>query len=86
MREDFTQSCQGECKKALLLLESIIDGESTVDEEDFFYEHIDECTPCLRHYNIDRTMVNAVKLKIERKKCPESVINSIRQTIKHIKL
>lgn len=86
MREDFTQSCQGECKKALLLIQPILDGESNSKDEKFFYEHIDECTPCLMHYNIDRTMINAIKLKIERKKCPESVLNSIRQNIKHIKL
>ena len=86
MQEDFTQSVREECKKSLDLLQVILDGESTREEEKFFYKHLDECDPCFRHFDTYKTMIEAVKLKVERKKCPGYVLNSIRNNIKNIKV
>lgn len=86
MGDSSNHSCGGGCKKALELLQPILDGVSSKEDEAFFKTHIDKCGPCWEHYNIDKSVVDAVKTKIERKCCPSKLMNSIKDSIKNFKL
>lgn len=71
-----------DCAKVHSLLNVIIDDEATKDEETFFRDHIDECTPCLERYNVERSLIDKIKSKIDHKCCPLQVIQSIKEKIK----
>lgn len=72
-----------DCHKTANILYSIIDGESTKEEELFFKAHVDECKPCLQHYKIEDSIIQAVKEKLSKKTCPESIVSSIKNQIKN---
>lgn len=81
-KSDCENKHNGDCSKVVKIINTIIDGEATTEEEQFFEEHIEKCTPCLDHYNIEKSILEKVKEKITRKSCPENTIQSIREKIK----
>ncbi len=73
---------RGDCKKCLELLELIVDGEATKEEEQYFHQHIDQCLPCFETYNLESSIKNLLRTKIERKKVPDDLISSIKSKIR----
>lgn len=81
LQKVFGGSC-GNCEKVHDLLHVIIDDEANAEEEKFFKEHIDECSPCLEKYNVEKSLIEKIKSKINHKCCPKSLVDSIRESIK----
>lgn len=71
-----------DCAKIHGLLNVIIDDEASKEEEEFFRKHIDKCTPCLERYDVERSLIEKIKSKIDHKCCPKQVIESIKNKIK----
>ncbi len=71
----------GECNEFKDILYLIMDGEATKDQETFFTKHVEDCAPCLDHYNIEKSVLNTIKDKISKKTCPGELIEAIKNKI-----
>lgn len=80
-KENSTEMCQ-ESKKCIEILELLLDGEADPDQEDFFRNHIEKCMPCYQHYNLEKTIKEILKTKIEKKPVPQDLVDSIKSKIK----
>jgi anti-sigma factor (TIGR02949 family) len=69
------------CMEALQL---IIDGQATEADDEFFKAHITNCMPCFKKYQLEKTIKDVLVLKVEKKKVPVELINSIKDKIKAI--
>ena len=67
------------------LLQLIVDGEATPEQETYFKEHIDECVFCFDNYQVERGMKQAIKEKIAKMNVPaglqESILSKIRESV-----
>lgn len=72
-----------ESEKCLKILQEILDGEASDFEEKYFRAHIDECMSCYEQYNLEKTIRQVLKTKIEKKAVPVDLIQSIKLKISH---
>jgi anti-sigma factor (TIGR02949 family) len=80
-KENSTEMCQ-ESKKCMEILELLLDGEADSEQEVFFRDHIERCMPCYQHYNLEKTIKELLKTKIEKKPVPNDLVDSIKLKIK----
>jgi anti-sigma factor (TIGR02949 family) len=69
------------CKDCLCKLNLVLDGEGTEEEVLYLQEHIEGCAPCYNHYNIEKSVKEVIKHKLEQRPVPSSLIDSIRGKI-----
>lgn len=74
---------QVSCQRCLELLELITDGEATPEEERQFRKHIDDCLPCYETFNLEQSIKEMLRTKLEKKQVPEDLINAIKQKIRN---
>ncbi|MDH3710517.1 MAG: zf-HC2 domain-containing protein [Cyclobacteriaceae bacterium] len=80
LRQSF--SGQNDCEKCLELLELIMDGEASPEEEKLFHKHIDACLPCYETYNLEASIKKLLQTKLKRKQVPDDLIQKIRSKIR----
>lgn len=80
LRQNF--SGQSDCEKCLELLELIMDGEASPEEEAQFHKHIKDCLPCYESYNLETSIKTLIQTKLEKKQVPEDLIARIRSKIR----
>ncbi len=68
-------------EKCLKLLQLILDGEASEFETHYFNSHIEDCMSCFEHYNLEKTIRQVLKTKIEKRPVPAELIQSIRSKI-----
>lgn len=73
-----------DCQKVVEILELIIDKEATQEQERFFKKHIDGCAPCLKHYEIDNSLIELIKKSLEKKECKSDLLSCIKSEINKI--
>ena len=71
------------CQRCLELLELITDGEASAEEERQFHKHIDECLPCFETYNLEKSIKEMLRTKLEKKQVPDDLIRSIKEKIRN---
>jgi anti-sigma factor (TIGR02949 family) len=70
------------CKDCVKNLYAVMDGEASKDQEDYFRSHINECLPCFNRYEIDRSVKEVLKLRVEHKEVPSNLVSSIKDKLK----
>jgi len=73
------------CKDCVTNLYAVLDGEATKDQEEYFKTHINECSPCFNRYEIDKSVKEVIKLKVENKQVPANLISSIKDKLQQNK-
>ena len=76
-------SGQSDCEKCLELLELILDGEASPEEEKLFRKHIQDCLPCYESYNLETSIKQILQTKLEKKQVPDDLIARIRSKIRN---
>lgn len=69
------------CKDCFKNLYHVLDKEASKEQEAHFMKHIDECSYCFKLYEIDKSVKEVIKMKIEHKSVPPTLINSIKNKI-----
>jgi mycothiol system anti-sigma-R factor len=69
-------SCDAECAQALARVYEYLDGELSASDLDRIREHLDDCGPCLRQYDLDIALKALV-----RRSCRESAPADLRDRI-----
>jgi anti-sigma factor (TIGR02949 family) len=74
------QDCP-EKNECLKMLQSILDGEATLEQKDFFIKHhLEECLPCFNNYNLEVTIRQLLKTKCSSE-APQELVDSIKSKV-----
>lgn len=65
---------RAECMK---IIQAILDDEATEEEKDHFRENMDKCIPCIESYRLEKCIKDSLSIKLEKKPCPQSILNTI---------
>ena len=66
-----------DCGQFLSVMQLILDDEASEEQLCFFKEHMLDCHGCLEYYNVEKSVIDEIRTKLERKCCPESLKKSI---------
>jgi anti-sigma factor (TIGR02949 family) len=69
------------CKDCVSILYPVIDGEATEEEINYLNEHIHECSPCFKHYEIEKAVKEVVKHRIEKREVPANLLDCIKSKL-----
>ena len=70
------------CMDCVKNLYSVLDGESSKDQEEYFRTHIDECSSCFNRYEIDKSVKEVIKFKVENKAVPSDLVAAIKERVR----
>jgi len=70
-----------ECKECMHALHLLIDGEASNHQKQFLEKHLEECMPCFERYNLDKSVKEILKTKIEKKPVPSALIANIKDKL-----
>ncbi|MDQ3536625.1 MAG: anti-sigma factor [Bacteroidota bacterium] len=68
-------------EKCLSLLQLILDGEASDFETHYFNTHIEDCMSCFEHYNLEKTIRQVLKTKVEKRPVPIDLVQTIKLKI-----
>ncbi len=66
------------------VLQLVIDGEASHEEEDYFYNHILQCLDCSHYYLLEQTIREKLRDNVNKKEAPEDFIRQLRMKIKDL--
>jgi mycothiol system anti-sigma-R factor len=64
------------------MLQSILDGEASAEQKDFFRHHMDKCMPCFKNYEVDMTIKEMLKIKCRGDEVPKELVDQLKDQIK----
>jgi len=70
-----------ECEKVAYLLDLIVDGEASSDEQTYFNHHIEECVSCFESHQKQKLLKGLVSGHLRRVIVPESLAITIKAKI-----
>jgi len=78
---DIIEKCS-ESEECSQLLQLVLDGEATREQEDKFFKHIDTCMHCLNGYELEKSIRKLIKSKIKKQTVPADLVDSIKMKIR----
>ncbi|MHA6246574.1 anti-sigma factor family protein [Pontibacter sp. CAU 1760] len=72
---------EAECERIAKLLDSIVDGEASSDEQHLFNQHLEECVPCFENHQKQKLLKGLVSGHLKRVIVPASLANRIKAKI-----
>ncbi|MBD1398186.1 hypothetical protein H9Q13_13515 [Pontibacter sp. JH31] len=89
MESKFTEAYQkisedgheSECDKVARMLDLMIDGEASTEEQSYFNTHIEECIACFESHQKQKLLKGLVSGHLKRVIVPESLALSIKARI-----
>ena len=79
LMENSTQNTN--CDKVVHLLDIIVDGEATSDDQQYFYQHVEECAHCFESYNKEKQLKQFLQQSLTRKTVPSHLVANIRELV-----
>lgn len=74
----------GKKPTCLEMLQLILDGQATVEQKEYFKNHMDHCMPCYKNYNVDMAIKELLQTKCCGGNCPEDLVSQIKTKINSI--
>ena len=75
---------KGRCpeeERCLELLRVVLDDQATEEESEFVHKHIDVCYKCYQNYDLENTIREALKRKVQNLKVPDNLVKEITNKI-----
>lgn len=63
------------------MIQAVLDGSATPEELEHMKSEMEMCLPCIEGYEEYKTLKKMLVGNVEKKKCPEQTISSIKATI-----
>lgn len=63
------------------MLQLILDGEATPEQQAYFKVHMDKCAPCFKSYDLDNTIKELLKTRCCGDSVPAGLIEQIKNQI-----
>lgn len=70
-----------DCSKVSEMLDLVIDGEATSEEEKYFNTHLEECVSCFESHQKQKLLKGIISGHLKRVIVPESLALSIKAKI-----
>lgn len=67
--------------KCMQMIQAVIDGSATPEEVEHFKTHMHDCMPCIDGYELEKSIKDALQVKVEKKCCPKSTLMTIKEKI-----
>lgn len=64
------------------MLQTILDGQASSEQKDFFRYHMDKCMPCFKTYEVDITIKEMLRLKCKGDEIPKELVDQLKDQIK----
>jgi len=64
------------------MLQLIVDNQATDEQRTYFRQHMDNCLPCYKKYNVDMAVSELLKEKCSGENCPDDLVAQIKSKIK----
>lgn len=77
----FEDGPQTDCQRVVDLLDIIIDGEATTEDQHYFFKHLETCKDCFIAHNKHQQLKSFLKDNIKRKAVPVNLMGSIKTII-----
>lgn len=68
-------------KTCLEILNAVMDGEATPEQEEMFVKHIQTCMPYYEIYNLDKTIKELLKSRCCGKDVPNDLLDAIKSRV-----
>ncbi|NEM96750.1 anti-sigma factor family protein [Pontibacter burrus] len=89
MESKFTEMYQKEpaeengngCEQVINLLDLMVDGEASAEEQHFFNKHIEECVNCFENHQKQKLLKGLISGHLKRVIVPESLAQTIKAKI-----
>jgi anti-sigma factor (TIGR02949 family) len=65
------------------MLQAIIDGDASTEQQEEFKDHMYGCMPCYQKYNLEMVIKELIKSKCCGKDAPADLIQQIKAKIEH---
>ena len=82
-----SETKEANCKdnNCVELLQLIVDGEASPEQETYFKEHIEECVSCFNNFQVDSGMKQMIREKISSLAVPvglqEAILSKIKESV-----
>jgi anti-sigma factor (TIGR02949 family) len=63
------------------MLQLILDGEATADQQEYFKSHMNLCMPCFKSYNLDMSIKELLKSRCCGDQVPPELLDQIKMQI-----
>ena len=63
------------------MLQLILDGQATSEQQNYFRQHMDKCLPCYKNYNMDMAIKEMLKTKCCGGDIPAELIEELKAKI-----
>lgn len=63
------------------MLQLILDGEASAEQQDYFKSHMDSCMPCFKSFHLDMSIKELVKTRCCGDQAPQSLVDQIKMQI-----
>jgi mycothiol system anti-sigma-R factor len=63
------------------MLQTILDGQATEEQKQYFKVHMDHCMPCYKSYDLDMSLKQLLQSKCCGGAAPSDLIEKIKQQI-----
>ncbi len=68
----------------LEMLQAILDGDVTEEQEKYFRKHMDECMPCYKSHELDMQIKHLIKSKCCGEHVPPDLVEKIKRQVNSI--
>ena len=72
---------EDECLRVSNMLDLMIDGEASTEEQQYFNKHIEECVSCFENHQKQKLLKGLVSGHLKRVIVPHSLVQSIKARI-----
>jgi mycothiol system anti-sigma-R factor len=66
------------------MLQLILDGEASPEQQDYFRTHMDKCMPCFKSYSLNMSIKELVKTRCCGDGVPQELVEQIKIQISQI--
>ena len=74
------EECENQ-EKCMKMIQAVLDGSATPEEIEHFKNNIEVCKPCVDGYELEKSIKESLKTKVNKICCPQKTIEQLKVKI-----
>jgi anti-sigma factor (TIGR02949 family) len=74
------EECENQ-EKCMKMIQAVLDGSATPEEIEHFKNNIEVCKPCVDGYELEKSIKESLKTKLNKVCCPQKTIEQLKVKI-----
>ena len=70
-----------DCQTFVGLIQLILDDEATTEQKELFTDHKEMCHHCAEKLNIEQSVIQAIRNKVDKDCCPDGFADLVRSAV-----